>query len=353
MGVHVRVKRGKLYLDVYTGGRRTWEALHMTLSGDKQTDKEMMRTAAIVKGRRELALASGEQGIIDPAAGRKSLAAYAKELGERARYQSFKTCVPHIVEFAGSLTLGAVTERTVEAFQDFLRSQKLSLSTCARFDAFFRQVLKTAVRDRLIPRSPAGGVKTIKAPDAERTILTQAEFAALVRTPVGGTLGADVKRAFLFGCMTGLRVSDLKRATWGNIVREPVLSINMTMQKTGKTILVPLNPGAWGLIKDSQTLDRAEPLFPVVAGTKTNPTKYLKAWAAAAGLTRPLGFHDARRAFASWTLAAGADATTVQRLLGHSKISMTALYAKTGAAAFRAAVDSLPALDMTERQAGA
>ena len=43
MSVKVREKRGKLYLDIYLGGKRSWEALHLTLTSDKTQNKEIMR----------------------------------------------------------------------------------------------------------------------------------------------------------------------------------------------------------------------------------------------------------------------------------------------------------------------
>jgi hypothetical protein len=49
MGVKIREKRGKLYLDIYAGGRRAWEALHLTLTSDKKQNKEIMRLAEICR----------------------------------------------------------------------------------------------------------------------------------------------------------------------------------------------------------------------------------------------------------------------------------------------------------------
>jgi hypothetical protein len=56
MGVKIRVKRGKLYLDIYAGGKRTWEALYLTLTTDKSQNKEIMRLAEICRSKRETQL---------------------------------------------------------------------------------------------------------------------------------------------------------------------------------------------------------------------------------------------------------------------------------------------------------
>ena len=41
MSVKIREKRGKLYLDIYQGGKRTWESLHLELTKDKTQNKEI------------------------------------------------------------------------------------------------------------------------------------------------------------------------------------------------------------------------------------------------------------------------------------------------------------------------
>jgi site-specific recombinase XerD len=70
--------------------------------------------------------------------------------------------------------------------------------------------LRKAVREGIIPRNPAAAVKSISIPETDKVFLSSEEIQQLLaRTPVGGELGADVRRAFLFGCFSGLRISDL------------------------------------------------------------------------------------------------------------------------------------------------
>jgi integrase len=81
-----------------------------------------------------------------------------------------------------------------------------------------RYALRKAARDRLIPRNPAERLRAIKIPESDKVYLSPLEIRKLANTPLGGT----VKRAFLFGCFTGLRVSDLRTLMWGDINREPL-----------------------------------------------------------------------------------------------------------------------------------
>jgi hypothetical protein len=70
MGVKVR---GKLYLDIYMGGKRMWEALQLTLTNDKVQNKKIIRMAEICRSKKETQLLSGSWDIQDPIAGRKNL----------------------------------------------------------------------------------------------------------------------------------------------------------------------------------------------------------------------------------------------------------------------------------------
>ena len=54
----------------------------------------------------------------------------------------------------------------------------------------------------------------------------------------------------------------------------------------------------------------------------------LKPWAVKAGITKHFTFHTARHTFATMMLTLGADLYTVSKLLGHTSVKMTQVYAK-------------------------
>jgi integrase len=66
------------------------------------------------------------------------------------------------------------------------------------------------------------------------------EVQALAKTPVNRGLRTEVKQAFLFGCYTGLRISDLRTLVWGDIQSDP-LQINKRQEKTELKAYVPLH----------------------------------------------------------------------------------------------------------------
>lgn len=56
--------------------------------------------------------------------------------------------------------------------------------------------------------------------------------------------------------------------------------------------------------------------------------KRLKPWAEAAGISKHFTFHTARHTFATMMLTLGADLYTTSKLLGHTDVRMTQVYAK-------------------------
>ena len=63
MGVKVRIKRRKLYLDIYQNGKRTWEALYLTISDDPAVNRENMRLAEYARAKREQQIFLEQQAL--------------------------------------------------------------------------------------------------------------------------------------------------------------------------------------------------------------------------------------------------------------------------------------------------
>lgn len=61
---------------------------------------------------------------------------------------------------------------------------------------------------------------------------------------------------------------------------------------------------------------------------QTNPNNQIRKWAESVGITKQISFHTTRHTFATMMLILGADIYTTSKLLGHSRISTTEIYAK-------------------------
>ncbi|GHV46158.1 hypothetical protein AGMMS49546_33650 [Spirochaetia bacterium] len=83
-----------------------------------------------------------------------------------------------------------------------------------------------------------------------------------------------------------------------------------------------------------------------IGGGFLSLNKTLLKWAAAAGITKKVGWHTARRTNATLLLEGGADVATVSRLLGHSGVQVTMKYAQSTDKVKKQAVNGLPKIEI-------
>ena len=349
MSVKVRINKGHVFLDVYVNGTRRWENLNIEWPADKAMQKEVLRLAETIRARREQQILEGEYSLRDEIGGKQTVVQYAERIIEQ-RQENPKNPLPKAMRYlrvyAGNTTIGAITPAWVEGFKDFLlRQPRIGRSTAQKYLDALKSLLRRAVMERLLLNNPAAYIKNIKVPDPQTYHLTLDELEILAKTPLGGELGAEVKKAFLFACYTGLRISDLRSLSWGDVQRDP-LAISVIQQKTKERVSIPLAPIAWKIIDDRRLHKAGEKMFPALSQSRTNLNQYLVTWAKKAGLEKPLGFHVARRTFGTFALQYGGDLATVSRLLGHTSLKHTQRYLKTDSEQARRVIANLPAIDM-------
>jgi integrase len=345
MGVKIREKRGKLYLDIYMNGKRTWEALHLALTPDKTQNKEIMRMAEICRSKKETQMLAGSWDIQDPVAGRKKLITYLEECAKARVNNDYITgCIRYLRGYGNGSTiqLSQITPHWIDGFQQYLlHGTNLSPTTAYDYSKAIRMALRKAVKENILLKNPAESVKALAEPETDLVFLNKDEVQKLADTDLGGELGAEIKRAFIFVCYTGLRISDVKSLKWGDIERNPVQIIKR-QKKTRRTVYIPLHDTAWGIINDSADHSPDDKVFSLLANTMSQTNQYLLKWADRAGVKKPLGWHTGRRTFATMALENGADIYTVAKLLGHKNIRQAAKYAQATDKLRREAVASLP-----------
>ena len=141
-----------------------------------------------------------------------------------------------------------------------------------------------------------------------------------------------VKDLFVFSCYTSLSYIDVIHLTADNICIgiDGELWIYYKREKTTKPIRIPLLPKAMQIVekyKSNRKSISQGSIFPKISNQKLN--SYLKEIADVCGIKKNLTFHIARHTFATTvTLSNGMPIETVSKLLGHSRISTTQIYAK-------------------------
>ena len=191
--------------------------------------------------------------------------------------------------------------------------------------------LNKAVKKGLILSNPCGSLDTDEKPHKPtslRTYLTLEELKRLIRTDC---VCPEVKKAFLFCCFCGLRISDLTALRWEDMQKEgnDKFRLQIIQRKTKEAIYLPLSEEAIKYLPAKENdNDRVGLIFHLPSLTII--CQVLKGWALAAGIkNKKVTFHVSRHTFATLSLALGIDLYTVCKLLGHKNIISTQVYAKS------------------------
>jgi site-specific recombinase XerD len=182
-----------------------------------------------------------------------------------------------------------------------------------------------AIDQGIIAANPFQRVR-VERKEGNMQFLTREELHKLEKR-YEGFMTKELKktlRYFLFACYTGLRYSDIRELSHGHIYLGEESYIEKQMFKTNRKINIPLIDQAKKLIP-GKALPHV-PVFDVYCNQVTN--RHLKSIMKLAGINKHISFHCARHTFATITLGLCSDIAVVSKLLGHTKIETTQIYAK-------------------------
>ena len=222
-------------------------------------------------------------------------------------------------------------------FENFLRrnvaqiqkSRPLTNNDVMKHLERLKKLLNLAVKLEWVERDPFANF-SLKFVKNERHYLSQKELDLLINTELNHTYQNRTKDIFIFSCYTGLSYIDVKNLMKNDIVKgiDGKDWIFTKRQKTDHPIKIPLLDVAENIIhKYKDEMTNSNKLLPVYSNQKLN--KYLKEIAKELKINKYLTFHSARHTFATTvTLSNGVPIETVSKLLGHTKLSTTQIYAK-------------------------
>ncbi len=223
-------------------------------------------------------------------------------------------------------------------FEKFLRAyipddhnRRIGNNTVMKHIERFRKLINLAFKLGWIERDPFINFKAqfIKT---DRGFLSLKELKEIENKQFTIPRLQLVKDLFVFSCYTSLSYIDVINLTNDNICIgiDGELWIHYKREKTTKSIRIPLLPKALKIVEKYKSNIRSisqGSLFPKISNQKLN--SYLKEIADICGIRKNITFHIARHTFATTiTLSNGMPIETVSKLLGHSRISTTQIYAK-------------------------
>ena len=220
--------------------------------------------------------------------------------------------------------------KLVESFRRFLmtapqggnKSGTISQNTASTYFAIFKAGLKQAFIDGYLTIDISAKVKGIQEQESRREYLTVEELNRLAQTPCDPLL----KRAALFSALTGIRHCDIQKLKWSEVeMFNGNYRLNFTQQKTKGVEYMPISEQAFQLCGERQDGDLL-----VFAGLPAPSwiNRPIKRWVEAAVIKKHISFHCFRHSYATLQLAGGTDIYTVSKMLGHTNVRTTQIYAK-------------------------
>ncbi|MFW5726733.1 MAG: site-specific integrase, partial [bacterium] len=188
-----------------------------------------------------------------------------------------------------------------------------------------------AVKEEWLNKDPFIKFK-LKFEKKDRGFLTQDELLRIQEKNLPIERLDQTRDIFIFSCYTGLSYAEVYDLTPQHIVMglDRKLWIQGKRRKSGEFYKVPLLPQAKAMVDKYQDhpLSQANgKVLPVYTNQKTNA--YLKEIATLCEIDKNLSFHLARHTFATTvTLANGVPIESVSKMLGHTSLRTTQVYAK-------------------------
>jgi len=357
-----------LYLEIYKGTTQTpdgktkpireYEYLNLYLIDKptnpihKQQNKENLKLAKSIQAKRELEIKNGNYGFTNEFKKQTNFIEYFKNLVSKKETKGnlgnwYSTQI-HLENFAGSnVTFKDIDLQFAERFKDFLNKAKkkdgkpLSNNSKASYFAKFRACLNEAVKEKIIYGNPAVETGNFKTTETQREYLTLDEVRKLAQTECRYDV---LKRAFLFSCLTGLRWSDIQNLVWNDVQKiNNNWRVHFKQQKTKGQQYLDINQQAKDLM-----LEVGKPDERVFVGLQYSDyfNVALQMWVLKAGITKYITFHCARHTFAVLQLTLGTEIYTLSKMLGHSELKTTQIYAKIVDEKIFEAVNKIPDINL-------
>ena len=261
----------------------------------------------------------------------------AKQVGisvSAATFQKYNVCKRHFTTFLqdkykrSHIRLSELTYIIIHDFDIYLRTVVgQNPNTATKTMKTFKTIMILGRKMGVIHHDPFLNHRFHLEP-VNRGFLTDEEILKIANKDLGIQRLELVRDLFVFSCFTGLAYIDVANLTPENIVTLDDKQWIMTKrQKTSVATNVLLLDIPKNIIeKYSGKTYRDGKLFPMLTNQRTN--SYLKEIADICGIKKDLTFHMARHTFATMSLSKGVSMESVSKMLGHTNIKTTQIYAR-------------------------
>jgi site-specific recombinase XerD len=252
----------------------------------------------------------------------------------KSTYNKYRITRDHLAAYIkewhhlSDISLKEINHKFVSDFETFLLTERHSdVNTIAKYMQMFKHVIGIALKYGWLYENPFSDYK-IQLKKTDRGYLTQEEIEILMNKDFTAKHLDKVRDVFLFCCFTGLSYVDVQRLTHDDIKTsfDGRLWLIGKRRKTDVGYNVPLLEIPKRILEKYKNTLPDNRALPVTTNQYSNV--YLKKIGEMCGLKKKLTFHLSRHTFATWTLSNGVSIESVSKMLGHTNIATTQIYAR-------------------------
>ena len=222
---------------------------------------------------------------------------------------------------------GELTHLIIHDFEIYLKTVvSLKSNSATKTLKFFKTVVIFAQKCGVMTHDPFLNHHFHLEP-VDRGFLTDEEIQRIMQKDFEIPRLEMVRDVFIFSCFCGLAYIDVAYLTQENIItldNRPWIIINR--QKTNVQSNIPLLEIPQMILDKYKGKTKDNRLLPVLSNQKINA--YLKEIADLCGIKKRLSYHLARHTFATMLLSKGVPIESVSKMLGHTNIKTTQIYAR-------------------------
>ena len=229
------------------------------------------------------------------------------------------------------LAFGQLNEHLAYEFQEYvLKDKGLAVDTARHYLAILKKICRLAFKEGHSEKRYFVNFKLPKENRKAPRALSREDFEKIrdLEIPASRVTHNIARDLFLFACYTGVPYADAVSITYDNIYTDDngALWLKYMRKKNEHLGRVKLLPEAIALIEKYRSDERKE-LFPMIH--HPNLRRHMKGLRDLAGIKTDLVYHMGRHTFGSLiTLEAGVPIETISKMLGHTNLTTTQLYAR-------------------------
>ena len=229
------------------------------------------------------------------------------------------------------VAFGQLNEQFIREYQDFVLGELgYAIDTVRHYLAILKKICKIAFKDGISEKFHFAHYKLPKQKETTPKALSRESFEKIrdLEIPEKRHSHLFTRDLFLFACYTGTAYADVVRITKENLYtdEEGSLWLKYRRKKTDYRAHVKLLPEAIALIEKYKDENR-DTIFPMQS--KDLLKANMKGLQIMADIKESITYHSGRHSFASLiTLEEGVPIETISRMLGHSNIQTTQIYAR-------------------------